>query len=246
MARMRAGSPIIENVLSCSSRVAVCALLFTLLLATVHPTSAAVYKVTNSAPNTPGGRRFNQVLGATNMRKVLQDAANFCRGKAFSLSTPKNIATVTLIVEDIGGVAFTLGDTIHLSAAYVQGYKPGDSVALRREITGVLYHESAHVWQNGNKGSGIYFGGVVEGIADWVRLRSGFAAAHWTRQRGGNWWDGYERTAFFLDWIQRNRKKNFVNLLNRKMGQAQWSNDFFRQIVGKSVDQLWGEYQNSI
>ncbi|KAG0504488.1 hypothetical protein KC19_11G144900 [Ceratodon purpureus] len=246
MARMRAGSPKFEDAMSSSSRVSVCVLLLTVLLATVHPTSAAVYKVTNAVPNTPGGKRFDQVLGASNMRKVLQDAANFCRGKAFSLSTPKQIATVTLIVESFSGVAFTAGDTIHLSAEYVAGYNPGDSAALRREITGVLYHESAHVWQNGDKGSGQFFGGVIEGIADWVRLRSGFAAAHWTRQRGGNWWDGYETTAFFLDWIQIIKKKNFVNLLNQKMGQAQWSNDFFRQIVGVSVDQLWVQYQNSI
>jgi hypothetical protein len=234
---------------SCS-RVAVYGLVLTLLLATsVHPASAVVYKVTNTVANTPGGKRFNQDVGVAYAREALQNAANFCRSRAFSLSTPKRIATVTLVVDNSQGVAATTGFTIRLSAAYVLGYEPGKPKSLRREITGVIYHESAHVWQNGQNGDYAgdkYFRGVVEGVADWVRLRSGFGAAHWKRQRGGNWWDGYERTAFFLDWIQRRRKANFVNLLNQKMGKAQWNNDFFRQIVGKSVDQLWREYQQMI
>lgn len=218
-----------------------------LILVLVQHASAVTYRVTNTVPNTPGGRRFDQVLGRANMRRVLQDAANYCRGVAFSLSPPKNIAEVLLVVEEFEGVAFASGSTIHLSAGYVESYSPGDSAALRREITGVLYHESAHVWQNGDLGDGsAYFGGVVEGIADWVRLKSGWRAAHWTRQRGGSWWSGYEVTAFFLDWIEVNRKKDFVNLLNQKMGQARWSNDFFRQIAGTGVDQFWGEYQDSI
>jgi hypothetical protein len=124
MARMRSGNA----VQACSSRVAVYSLLVQLavLLAThVHLASAAVtYKVTNTVPGTPGGRRFNQEVGVANMRKALQSAAEFCRGTAFSLSAPKSIATVTLIVENFEGVAFTAGSTIHLSASYVQGYAP--------------------------------------------------------------------------------------------------------------------------
>ena len=42
-----------------------------------------------------------------------------------------------------------------------------------------------HVWQyNGNNTAP---GGLIEGIADWVRLKDGFIPPHWSR--GGDSWD---------------------------------------------------------
>ena len=232
-----------HNVLS-SSFVA-CVVM--VLLATVSPAAATTFEVDNSVPDSPGGQRFNNELGVENMRQVLSDAASFIQG-AFSLSTPKDIATVTLVVESMpGGVAATGGSTIHLSAEYIAS-QPADTAALVHEITGVLYHESTHVWQNnnGNYGSDQYFTGVIEGVADWIRLTAGFASAGWSpRARGGNWYDGYTTTAYFLDWINSSQKPNFVNELNQKMADP-WSNDFFLQLTGMSVDDLWQEYQNSI
>lgn len=217
------------------------------LLATTAPAAATTFEVNNNVPDSPGGQRFNNELGVENMRQVLSNAASYIQA-AFSLSAPKDIPTVTLVVESIpGGVAATGGSTIHLSAEYIAG-QPADTAALVREITGVLYHESTHVWQNnnGNYGSDQFFTGVIEGIADWIRLTSGFASAGWSpRARGGNWYDGYTTTAYFLDWIQSTQKANFVNELNQKMADP-WSNDFFLQLVGRSVDELWQDYQNSI
>ncbi|GJM91080.1 hypothetical protein PR202_ga07420 [Eleusine coracana subsp. coracana] len=83
------------------------------------------------------------------------------------------VDAVTLVIEDIGGVAFTSGNDIHLSAQHVVGYS-GD---VRTEVTGVLYHEKTHVWQWDGKGQANR--GLIEGIANFVRLRAGYAPWHW-------------------------------------------------------------------
>ena len=54
---------------------------------------------------------------------------------------------VSLFIDDMDGVAYASNDEIHVSARYINGY----SGNVKTEITGVLYHESTHIWQwNGN------------------------------------------------------------------------------------------------
>jgi hypothetical protein len=104
------------------------------------------------------------------------------------------VDAVTLVVEDTGGVAFTSANGIHLSARYVGGYS-GD---VRTEVTGVLYHEATHVLQWDGRGRAN--GGLIEGIADYVRLKAGYAPGHWVKPGQGDRWDqGYDVTARFLD-----------------------------------------------
>ena len=93
------------------------------------------------------------------------------------------------------GVAYTSNDEIHVSARYVNDYS-GD---VKTEITGVVYHEMVHVWQwNGN---GQTPSGLIEGIADYVRMKANYAASHWVKAGEGEKWDqGYDVTAHFLDY----------------------------------------------
>ena len=111
---------------------------------------------------------------------------------------------------------------------------------VKTEITGVLYHEMTHIWQwNGN---GRASGGLIEGIADFVRLKAGYAPSHWVAPGRGNSWDqGYDVTARFLDYCN-SLKNGFVAELNMKMKNG-YSNDFFAQLLGKTVDQLWSDYK---
>ena len=76
-------------------------------------------------------------------------------------------------------MAFTSGNGIHLSAQYVSGYS-GD---VRTEVTRVLYHEVAHVWQW--DGQGQANGGLIEGVADFVRLKAGYARGTLGEARAG-------------------------------------------------------------
>ncbi|XP_027157839.1 uncharacterized protein LOC113759460 [Coffea eugenioides] len=209
-----------------------------LLVAVIQGTNAVKYTVTNTAASTPGGARFRRDIGVQYSKQTLNSATNFI-WRIFQENTwadRKNVQKVDMFVDDINGVAYTISNQIHVSARYIKGY----SGNVRREITGVLYHEMTHVWQwNGN---GRAPGGLIEGIADYVRLKAGYAPSHWVKPGQGDRWDqGYDVTARFLDYCN-SRKNGFIAQLNKKMRNG-YSNHYFVELLGKSVDQLWKDYK---
>ncbi|XP_055814796.1 uncharacterized protein LOC129884528 [Solanum dulcamara] len=200
--------------------------------------NAVDYAVTNRAANTPGGARFNRDIGAQYSKQTLAASTSFI-WKTFQQNSPadrKNVQKVSIFVDDMDGVAYASNNEIHVSARYIQSY----SGNVKREITGVLYHESTHIWQwNGN---GRAPGGLIEGIADYVRLKAGYAPSHWVKPGQGDRWDqGYDVTARFLDYCNSLRS-GFVAQLNKKM-RTGYSNQFFVDLLGKTVDQLWRDYK---
>ncbi|GFP92166.1 basic secretory protease [Phtheirospermum japonicum] len=200
---------------------------------------AVDYTVTNTAPNTAGGARFVRDIGATYTLQNMDASTSFI-WKTFQQTSPadrKATQKVSLFVDDMGGVAYTSGDQIHVSARYIQGYS-GD---VKREFTGVLYHEMVHVWQWSGNGQPVP-GGLIEGIADYVRLKAGYAPSHWVGPGQGDRWDqGYDVTARFLDYCNSLRS-GFVAELNKKMRNG-YSNNYFVDLLGKTVDQLWKDYK---
>ncbi|KAF7128053.1 hypothetical protein RHSIM_Rhsim11G0157400 [Rhododendron simsii] len=59
--------------------------------------------------------------------------------------------------------------------------------------------------------------GLINGIADFVRLKAGYASDYWRQPGSGNKWDdGYDITARFLDYCNGLRN-GFVAELNKKM-----------------------------
>ncbi|KAI3755427.1 hypothetical protein L1987_55225 [Smallanthus sonchifolius] len=211
---------------------------FLAILAALQLATAVDYTVTNTAAATPGGVKFNNDIGVEYTTQTLVSATSFI-WTTFQQNTEsdrKNVATVNVFIDDMDGVAYTSNDEIHISANYIQGYS-GD---VRTEITGVLYHEMVHVWQwNGN---GQASGGLIEGIADYVRLKAGYAPSHWVQPGEGDRWDqGYDVTARFLDYCNGLRD-GFVAELNKKM-RGGYNNAFFVELLGKTVDELWAEYK---
>lgn len=84
------------------------------------------------------------------------------------------------------------------------------------EIRGVLVHELVHCFQH--NGRGACPGGLVEGIADWVRLEARLGAPHWKRGAVPERWDqGYERTAYFLDWLEGRFGRGTVRRINDEL-----------------------------
>ncbi|KAK7824359.1 hypothetical protein CFP56_034549 [Quercus suber] len=143
---------------------------------------AVEYVVTNTAGNTPGGVRFNNEIGSEYSKQTLISATNFIWSlfQQNNAADRKKVPKVSLFVDDRDGVAFASNNEIHVSARYINGY----SGNVKTEITGVLYHESTHIWQwNGNGQSTP--GGLIEGIADYVRLKAGYAPSHWVKPGQG-------------------------------------------------------------
>ena len=205
----------------------------------MHGIHAVEYVVTNNAGNTPGGVRFNNEIGSKYSKQTLISATDFI-WRLFQQNSDadrKNVAKVSLFIDDMDGVAYASNNEIHVSARYINGY----SGNVKTEITGVLYHESTHIWQwNGNGQSTP--GGLIEGIADYVRLKAGYAPSHWVKPGQGDRWDqGYDVTALFLDYCNSLRN-GFVAELNKKLRNG-YSANFFVELLGKNVDQLWKDYK---
>ncbi|KAJ1700716.1 hypothetical protein LUZ63_000495 [Rhynchospora breviuscula] len=95
----------------------------------------------------------------------------------------KSVNLITLIIESMSGVAYTSNNDIHFSADYIGNYS-GD---VKTEFNGVMYHEMTRVWQWNGQGKAP--GGLIEGIADFVRLKANYAPSHWVKPGQGDRWD---------------------------------------------------------
>ncbi|XP_030446559.2 uncharacterized protein LOC115669499 [Syzygium oleosum] len=213
--------------------------LATLLILSCSTQSHAVeYTVANNAGNTPGGVRFTNEIGIQYSQQTMTESTDFI-WRTFQQNDPadrKDVAKVSLFIDNMDGVAYTSNNEIHVSATYLGGFS-GD---VKGEFAGVLYHEMTHVWQW--NGAGQAPGGLIEGIADFVRLRSGYVPGHWVQPGQGDKWDqGYDVTARFLDYCN-GLKNGFVAELNKKM-RTGYSDNYFVDLLGKTVDQLWSEYK---
>lgn len=208
------------------------------ILAGIQGTHEVEYSVSNTALTTGGGVRFCHEVGAAYAKQTLNSATQFT-WRVFhqnALRDRKNVQRVSLFVEDKDGVAYASNNEIHLNANYVGNY----SGNVKTEITGVLYHEMTHIWQWDGKQQAP--GGLIEGIADFVRLKAGYAPSHWVKPGQGQRWDqGYDVTAYFLDYCNTLRI-GFVAELNKKMRDG-YSTQYFVQLLGKTVDQLWNDYK---
>ncbi|KAH7375059.1 plant basic secretory protein [Plectosphaerella cucumerina] len=153
--------------------------------------------------------------------------------------------SVTLVLRAMPGVAYTTGSDldsdhkeIHFSLNYIAGI-PKD----RRtdEITGVLTHEMVHCYQWNAHGS--CPGGLIEGIADWVRLGCGLSPPHWKREASGKWDAGYQHTAYFLEYLEGRFGEGTVRRINEKLRLHKYEEKpFWTELLGRPVEQLWGDY----
>ncbi|KAG6365893.1 hypothetical protein INS49_000069 [Diaporthe citri] len=180
--------------------------------------------------------------------------------------TPPPTRSVTLILEDMPGVAYTKGTDldgdhkeIHLSLGYVKGIRRapagpttaitgghGGDVAGAYEIEGVLVHELVHCYQYNGRGE--CPGGLVEGVADWVRLEARLGAPHWSKDTVPDRWDqGYERTAYFLAWLEGKFGKGTVRRMNEALRVREYKQpEFWAGLFGHDVDALWKEYLRTL
>jgi hypothetical protein len=154
------------------------------------------------------------------------------------------------------------------SGGSTHGHLPdGAHKAAKREIEGVIVHEMVHTMQYTGQDS--CPGGLIEGMADWVRLNADLAPPHWKESPNDNkkWDSGYETTgepgtgrkksgldakcipsaAYFLRWVSQHTKDPlFVPKLNEAFRLGPWKGGYlFYSVCGKSVEQAWDEYKKA-
>src|SRR6188768_3790312 len=164
----------------------------------------------------------------------------------FFLTYPKLVArwntaatkTVTFVFrlpdpgEDL--LAGTANDVITFNSQYILD-NPQD--------WDVVVHEETHVVQSGFK----FPGWLIEGQADYARQTYGRnnAAANWpsSLNLSRNYTAGYWETGAFIKWVERNKRATLLDDLTRN--SQTYTDELWRTLTGKSIVQLWNEYNPS-
>lgn len=157
--------------------------------------------------------------------------------------------SVTVVLRDMDGVAYTTGidldddhKEIHISTKYIEHVSESRQ---KEEIVGVITHEMVHCWQHSALGTAP--SGLIEGIADWVRLKAGYAPPHWARHTDCDWDAGYERTGYFLEWLEQEHGEDVVRRINEALRGCKYDADkLWQNCCGKSVKKLWEEYKENV
>lgn len=154
-----------------------------------------------------------------------------------------NAAAVALVGE--GKIRFFL--------SHIGNYEGQSPDVVKQEMLGVLQHETVHLYQNyGNAGTG-------EGLADLVRARTGYYPKSRWQAGEGTWKDPYTASGNFYSWLTgpcsfhdtfySGHDLDFPYKLNQvlagKSGNAAYTatSKLIQTTFGKSVDDLWSEYQ---
>ncbi|KAK2828969.1 hypothetical protein FQN49_007224 [Arthroderma sp. PD_2] len=177
----------------------------------------------------------------------------------FNPSLPPT-SVVSFILHDFEGVAYTVGlasdnnqKEIHFSLSYIS--HAGNLKDTAAEVFGVIQHELVHCYQHTtlpDKSAPHPPSGLIEGIADFVRLKAGLGAAHWRRPTSvadlpKNWDSGYQNTAFFLEWIENIKiGTGAVGLINDRLlrqGYLGFNGErFWKGLFGQDILDLWVDY----
>ncbi|KAF2760626.1 BSP-domain-containing protein [Pseudovirgaria hyperparasitica] len=215
---------------------------------TPHPKPNPVLRIHLNDLSQKGTVLF---LSSLPVSHVLEDAVATVLRHLYSphsTSVPPT-RSITLIIRPMDGVAYTTGlqiddahKEIHFNTRYIE------QVSLSRlaeELTGVIVHEMVHCYQH--NGLGTAPGGLIEGIADWVRLQAGLAPPHWKKEAGGRWDAGYQHTGYFLDYLEQRFGRGTVMRVNERLkGRRYEEKEFWQDVVGKSVKDLWADYQQKL
>ena len=206
----------------------------------------------NDLPHEGTSLFLTTIHGAEDLSAQLQTVLSLLYA---SPSSPRpGTRSVTLVLRAIDGVAYTTGTEldddhkeIHLNVNYVVKASKSKP-SLRQEILGVIMHELVHCFQHNARGT--CPGGLIEGIADFVRLRAGLGAAHWRREAEGKWDRGYQHTGYFLDWLERKFGEGTIRRMNACLRdeEGEWEEGrvFGRCCAGRSVEGLWEEYREEL
>jgi hypothetical protein len=151
---------------------------------------------------------------------------------------PKTIKKVTFLIDPTyDGVAAT--------ADGLTRYNPQWFRKNPHDID-VVTHEVMHITQSYPGGPGW----VTEGIADYVRYTMGVAnkEAGWTLPASSptqHYDNSYRITARFFVWLTKNVRSSIVKDLDKSMRAGTYTDDIWKKLTSKNVDELWAMYSAS-
>jgi hypothetical protein len=204
----------------------------------VHAVLGLLYNDINNDTKDSGGSSRSRSSSSS-------DGGVGSNGSPFSPYRRPGTRSVTVIARATETLAYTVGKEldsdhkeVHMSLDYIESVP---ACRTRLEVLGVLAHELVHCFQWTAHGSAPV--GLVEGVADWVRLNCGLAPPHWARSAAGNWDAGYEHTGYFLDYLEERFGYGTVRQLNARLRDCTYDEKaFWPGLFGHSVLTLWHDY----
>jgi hypothetical protein len=156
--------------------------------------------------------------------------------KAYNKNTLKEVTMVIDTTYD--GVAATDNGRVVINYKWLHKHP---------EDIDVVTHEVMHIVQD-YKGYGP--GWLTEGIADYARYKFGVNndAAGWKLpdyKSTQNYDNAYRITARFLVWIEAKVKPGIVKTLDKQMRDHTLTDDTWKTLTGKTVDELWKDYSQN-
>jgi hypothetical protein len=141
--------------------------------------------------------------------------------------------------KDMSGVAATSGTRVDCAVRWFRQNLEGEAI-------GAVVHELVHVAQQ-YRGRG-QPGWLVEGIADylrWFRYEPERLRPRPNPDRA-KYTDSYRTTAAFLNYLMETRDKDLVRKFNVILRAGKYTPGAWTDLTGKSVDELWTEYTDSL
>ncbi|UOB16716.1 basic secretory family protein [Abyssalbus ytuae] len=136
-------------------------------------------------------------------------------------------------------VAYADGNTVTVSSEWMHKHP---------EDFDLMTHEIMHLIQAYPHNAGP--GWITEGIADYVRDKYGLnnKKAGWKLtgfQPSHHYTNSYRITARFLKWTEKKYNKELVKKLDFLMRNKQYSDDQWKKLTGKELQELWEAYSKN-
>ncbi|CAI0445530.1 unnamed protein product [Linum tenue] len=230
--------------------------LLSIILVTLSAAGTAAVKF-HIAAATPAIRStFNRRIGIRYATQTMTTASSFLF-KTFNqrdVADRKPFRNVTVSIDnsaDHGLVVNNKNGTetneFRIGVNCFSNVSSSTAAARRLEFSGLVYHYMTYVW--GWNGGGKAPAGLMSGTADYVRWKAGFGLPEKAAGGAGERWDqGDDVTARFLDYcggLKNGTTRSFVAEMNKLLKDG-YSDGYFKQLLGKSVGDLWREYKNAV
>lgn len=140
-----------------------------------------------------------------------------------------------------GAPGVTNGRRIRLNAGWLANYPVYLDVVLSHEMAHVAQH---YKWYRTSK-IPFYW---REGIADYVRYKLGYTKGWGCPECSAefpHYTSGWSCAGSFLLYVDKIYGSNVVRQLNAELRRGAYSDKFFNRATGKSLDDLWAEFQKT-